>query len=72
VTRKLKTVAQFSDSGPWTAASLRWMIFQARQNGLATSGALVRLGRRVFIDTDKFDAWLTAQNTPKQQHERAQ
>jgi hypothetical protein len=63
VTRNLKTVSQFaSESGVWSEASLRWMIFQAEANGLSKAGAIVRIGRRVYIDPAGFDRWITAQN----------
>ena len=39
-------------------ATLRNLIFKADQNGLRDSGAIIKLGRRVLIDLDCFDAWL--------------
>lgn len=54
--RNLKTVAQFAGDTPFTEAQIRWWIFNANSNGLAS--AFVRLGRRVYIDTDAFDTWL--------------
>ena len=39
-----------------TEGSLRWLIFNAEENGL--DQALVRVGRRVLIDVDAFNAWL--------------
>ena len=39
-----------------TEGSLRWLIFNAGQNGL--DQALVRVGRRVLIDTRAFNDWL--------------
>jgi len=54
-------VAQLSKARPvFTQASLRWLIFQAEQNGLAKSGAIIRLGRRVLIDEEKFLGWVLA------------
>ena len=63
MTRNLQTVAAFASAGPFTQNQLRWYIFNASQNGLAEAGALVRVQRRIYIDTDKFDAWIDAQNT---------
>ena len=60
--RTLRTVSQFASAQPFTEPQLRWWIFQAEQNGIATSGAIVRLGRRVYIDADGFDRWIAAQN----------
>jgi len=62
VTSNLKTVAQFADATPFTEHQLRWWIFQAENNGLAKSGAIVRISRRVYIDTAQFDAWIASQN----------
>jgi hypothetical protein len=62
MTRKLKSVSQFANESVFTEGQLRWFIFQSATNGLQKSGALVRCGsRRVYIDTDRFDDWLTAQ-----------
>jgi len=61
VTRNLKTVARFAADSPFTESSIRWMIFQAEQNGLNEAKAIIRVGRRVYIDEDAFDRWLTSQ-----------
>jgi hypothetical protein len=66
----LLTVAQLSERNPaFTPAALRNIIFKAearqsscgeiRGNGLAETGAIIRLGRRVLIDESKFLAWVT-------------
>ncbi|MCP4656882.1 MAG: DNA-binding protein [bacterium] len=53
----LRTVKQVSRERPaFTEASLRWLIFNAEQNGL--NRALVRIGRRLLIDLERFDQWL--------------
>ena len=68
----LYTVEQFSSKhGAFTPGALRSLIFKAnpRQstkgeipgNGLIESGALVRLGRKVLIDEEKFFAWVRSQ-----------
>lgn len=62
MTRNLKGVDQFAAGSPFTVAQLRWWIFQAEQNGLSKAGGLVRIGRRVYISEEGFDAWLRAQN----------
>lgn len=62
-TRQLLTVQQFSDKHPaWTEPALRNLIFHSKSrktsrgripgNGFAP--AIVRLGRKVLIDEDKF------------------
>jgi hypothetical protein len=60
--RNLQSVAQFSANGPFTENQLRWWIFNAAQNGLAAAGAIVRIGRRIYLDVDGFDRWLATQN----------
>ena len=57
----ISTVKTFSEKHPaFSEGGLRWKIFHADENGLATSGALVRDGRRVLINEEKFFAWLLA------------
>ncbi|MCC7487283.1 MAG: hypothetical protein IT529_20095 [Burkholderiales bacterium] len=52
-----RTVRQLSERFPaFSEPSLRWLIFNSQSNGLAQ--ALVRVGRRVLIDEEKFTAWL--------------
>jgi hypothetical protein len=62
---QLRTVKRFAeerkDTGAFSPAALRWQIFNAESNGLAQSGAIVRVGRRVLIDPPRYDAWLNAQ-----------
>jgi len=55
----LRTIKQLAQENPaFTEASLRWLVFNARQNGF--DAAIVRVGRRVLIDVQKLDAWLEA------------
>ena len=60
--RNLKTVYNFASSEPFTEPQVRWWIFNAEQNGLAKTGAVLRIGRRVYIDSDAFERWISAQN----------
>ena len=57
----LRTVKQIVDRNPelLTEAVVRWWIFNAAQNGLG--GAVVRIGRRVYIDQPAFDVWIASQ-----------
>ena len=64
--RTLQTVAAFAAAGPFTQSQLRWWIFMSSENGLAACGAIIRVGRRIYIDTAKFDAWIDSQNQPAQ------
>lgn len=61
MTRKLKAVSQAVEGTPFTEAQMRWWIFNERQNGLNDCGAIVRIGRRVYIDMDALDHWIDSQ-----------
>jgi hypothetical protein len=57
------TVQQFTKKHPaFTNGGLRSLIFNETSNGLAKSGAIVRIGRKVLINEVKFFAWVEAQN----------
>ena len=59
---KIVNVAQLSAEIPaFTQPSIRWLIFRAGDNGLDASGAIIRVGRRVLIDQEKFIGWLCGQ-----------
>lgn len=57
--RTLHTVAEFAQRHSFlTEGGLRFQIFNAKENGLTESGAIVRLGRRVLINEEKYFAWI--------------
>ncbi len=57
------TVQQFTEKNKaFTTGGLRALIFNEHSNGLAQSGAIVRIGRKVLIDEAKFFGWVQAQN----------
>ena len=67
------TVGQFSQRNPaFTQPALRNLIFKAdsRQssrgevpgNGLLEAGAILRIGRKVLIDEERFFDWVRQQN----------
>lgn len=59
----LLSVNQFAEKhSAFTKSGLRALIFNEKQNGLANAGAIVRIGRKVLIDEQKFFAWLEAHN----------
>ena len=65
-TRKLSNVNQFSEKYPaFTSGGLRWHIFNAKQNGLQDTGAIIRIGRSVLIDEDRFFNWIDSQQQVK-------
>jgi hypothetical protein len=57
------TVIQFTEKQPaFTNGGLRSLIFNEHTNGLAKSGAIVRIGRKILIDENKFFSWVESQN----------
>lgn len=55
------SVKLFSEKHPsFPAGGLRHIIFNAHENGLEKSGALIRLGRKILIDETAFFAWIKA------------
>jgi hypothetical protein len=55
----LSTINQFADKQPaFSAGSLRALVFNERANGLTKAGAIVRIGRKVLINEEKFFAWV--------------
>lgn len=68
--RRVATVAQLATAYPvFTQAAIRDLIFKAADrfnsrgdripgNGLAEAGAIIRIGRKILIDLDAFEAWL--------------
>ena len=56
---RILNIRQLTERHPaFSEPSVRWLIFNSHENGLADSGALLRNGRRVLIDETKFLAWL--------------
>jgi len=45
-----------------TEGGLRWEIFNEESNGLKESGAIIRRGRKVLIDADRYFDWIYSQN----------
>lgn len=50
-------VAKFAERYGETENALRWKIFHAETNGLAASGAILKIGRTVEIIPAKYFAW---------------
>ena len=58
----LLTVSQFSERFPaFPPGGLRWQIFNEEANGLKAAGAIIRVGRKVLINEDKFFVWIDSQ-----------
>lgn len=61
--RTLLTPRQFAERHPaFPLGGVRWQIFNERTNGLAEAGAVLRVGRKVLIDEDRWLSWLDHQN----------
>ncbi len=61
-TPTLLTVSQFSEQFPaFPVGGLRWQIFNEDNNGLRNACAIVRVGRKVLINVDKYFAWIDSQ-----------
>lgn len=59
---ELLTVEQFSALEPaFSVGTIRWALFNRGSNGLAASGAVAQLGRRVLIRPAKFRDWIVSQ-----------
>ena len=59
--RVLRTVPQVCEAHPaFTSGGIRWLLFNRDINGLEC--AVVKVGRRVLIDEDRFFTWLDEQN----------
>ena len=57
------TVQQFTAKhAAFNTGGVRSIIFNAHQNGLAKSGAIIRIGRKVLIDENLFFCWVQSQN----------
>ena len=55
------TVKQFSEKHPaFPEGGIRWRIFNEKENGLKESGAIIRDGRRVLINEEKWFSRLEA------------
>lgn len=57
---RLRTVKQLAAEAKFvTEAQLRWWIFHAEDYGLTP--AIVKIGRRIYIDIVEFNEWLEKQ-----------
>lgn len=60
----LETVRTLAQKYPdvITEGGLRWEIFNKDRNGLKDSGAILKRGRKILIDDDRYFDWLYSQN----------
>lgn len=58
---RLFTIKQLAEAHPgFTEPAIRDDVFHAPRNGLAEFHAIVRKGRRVYLDEEQYLAWLLA------------
>jgi hypothetical protein len=62
IKRNLQTVAAVAATSVFSEGQLRWWIFMAASNGLDAASVVVRIGRRVYVDIDRFNDWIEQQN----------
>lgn len=77
MTRQLLTINKFAKKyEAFSEGCLRWLIFNAQErgnsagevirgNGLSEIGAILRIGRKVLIDEERFFQWVDEQNGVK-------
>ena len=58
---RIKQFAERHRAEGWTEPAIRWIIFSQGQE-LEQTGAVFRLGTRLFIDEVRFYAWLRGQH----------
>lgn len=59
------TPKQFIAKYSWiTNGGIRHYLFFGDTNGLNSSGAIIRIGRKILIDEAKFFIWIELQNQP--------
>ena len=67
--RRLRTITQFCEDNPaFRPGGIRWQIYKSNQNGLQHSGAIVRIGRRVYVDEDRYFDWVDRANGQGEGH----
>jgi hypothetical protein len=61
--QNLYTVYQFVAAYPaFKVGGVRSLILNERENGLGASGALLRVGGKILIDSEKFFEWIQMRN----------
>jgi hypothetical protein len=59
MTSRIVPLADAPSNGvPGTKESLHWVAFHREYNGAKSAGAIVKFGGRLYIDIDKYLAWM--------------
>lgn len=61
--QRLTTAAELASEHPklFTKRQLDWLIKSRRKNGLEHAGAVIKVGRRLYLDKPLFFEWFLAQ-----------
>lgn len=52
------TVQQYVAAHPYySVASFRWLLFNRATNGLSKSGAVIKIGKKILVDSARCEAW---------------
>jgi hypothetical protein len=58
------SIDQFCRRNPaFTEAQIRWQLFNGDKNGLNSSGAILRVDKRLYIDEPKYFDWFRARGS---------
>jgi len=61
---ELRTIRDFTDTySEFTFNQIRYLVYNAKTNGMENSGVLVHIGKRIFINVEKFYAWALSNPT---------
>jgi len=61
---QMADTSAFCDQHPqFSEGQIRSFIFRAKDNGLEDIGAIIRIGRRVYIDIPRFFKWVEGHRT---------
>lgn len=61
--QRLYTIKQFCEVNLWARpGGIRAQIFNQAENGLKEAGAIIKLGRKVLIDADRYLSWIYSKN----------
>ena len=56
------TVQQYVATHPYySMSSFRWILFGRHTNGLAKAGAVIKIGKKILIDSEMVEKWEDSQ-----------
>lgn len=62
--RDVKTITGLAEEPecPFTSSQIHWLIRNRNYNGLSESGAVIKIGRKVFLHKPRFIEWCLRQH----------